>query len=309
MFQPVVILGSNAVGYRIKFRTPKDIDLLTNEETANQYLGFVKNREDINTSSKKMIYKIKDAPPIEIDITDWCTSSKDLYNLILEDPKTELVKETGLTYAYPSINVLYMLKMSHRYLKNSPHFLKTLRDIQYLRRMGAVIQPEHVEFYKKRMKITYDYKLPVLKNNTKDGFFTGDGVPYFVEHDQIHEVVTLLPQPAYKYYQTSNEQVDVSKSLFFAQPKVIQLLGGLEESLTLALERSQIPNGFKVSPKKSFDMALMKVCTSITSGWFREFCWENFDQINALYDDSYVERFKEAVRSGKVNKLMPFSVD
>jgi len=46
-----------------------------------------------------------------------------------------------------------------------------------------------------------------------------------------------------------------------------------------------------------FEMALMKVCTSITSGWFREYAWENYQKVLDLYDslgeDDYVKRFEQ----------------
>jgi hypothetical protein len=29
--------------------------------------------------------------------------------------------------------------------------------------------------------------------------------------------------------------------------------------------------------------ALDKVCTSITSGWFREFAWQNYDEVVKIY--------------------------
>jgi hypothetical protein len=68
-----------------------------------------------------------------------------------------------------------------------------------------------------------------------------------------------------------------------------------EESCVLALERSQIPFP-DASPRKSFEYALMKVCTSITSGFFREWAWEHYDDVLALYNElgenDYIERFK-----------------
>ena len=73
--------------------------------------------------------------------------------------------------------------------------------------------------------------------------------------------------------------------------------------MVLALERHQIPNDFRPHPKKSFDMALMKVCTSITSGWFREWAWENYDQVQGLFNPAYVDWFKAGVEDGTV-KLM-----
>jgi hypothetical protein len=44
----------------------------------------------------------------------------------------------------------------------------------------------------------------------------------------------------------------------------------------------------------------MKVCTSITSGWFREFAWENYDNVLDLYNDKYVEIFFNKVENKEV---------
>lgn len=40
-----------------------------------------------------------------------------------------------------SLPALLALKLSHRYLKNSPHFLKTMHDIQFLRSRGVELTP------------------------------------------------------------------------------------------------------------------------------------------------------------------------
>ncbi|WP_457832940.1 DUF7275 domain-containing protein, partial [Staphylococcus aureus] len=62
-------------------------------------------------------------------------------------------------------------------------------------------------------------------------------------------------------------------------------------------ERHQIPNNFNPDPTGSFMYALEKVCTSITSGWFREYAWENYHKIVAMHKKlgktDYVKRFKQ----------------
>lgn len=73
----------------------------------------------------------------------------------------------------------------------------------------------------------------------------------------------------------------------------------------LALERSQIPHAGNITPHASFLIALQKVCTSITSGWFREFAWEHYHEVRALYRDTYVPRFWEHARLGKVKLHSP----
>lgn len=197
-------------------------------------------------------------------------------------------------------DMLLAIKMSHRFLKNSPHFLKTMEDIKALRKAGASFDKDKdlVAWVKMREEETYNYKLPNL-NQGKDTFFNSN-FNYIYDHDTIHEAVALLPRPAYEYYKPDTDKVFCDKQKFFALPKVHQLLGVLEETYVLALERSQIPNEFKPDRKTSFLNALEKVCTSITSGWFREFAWENYDVVVSLYDERYVDWFLMALRADRI---------
>lgn len=204
-------------------------------------------------------------------------------------------------YMYASLDLLYTLKMSHRYLRNSPHFHKTMKHIKNMRKLGAKIIDE--QFYQARMKETYDYATPKLNVGKSDFFHSNFN--YIYDHDSIHRAVKLLDKPAYEYYMTENQEVHCDKDRFFAQSKAIQLLGVLEESYVLALERSQIPNEFMVRPYESFMMALEKVCTSITSGWFREFAWENFDVVTNLYNDDYITKFTNAMKDGIILPYKP----
>lgn len=198
----------------------------------------------------------------------------------------------GMTVA--PINMLYLLKMSHRYKKNSKHFLKTMEDIKLLRKAGAYIPKGWEELLKMRERETYNYGHPKLNVKSKD-FFSGDGVKYVLEHDSIHEAIAVIDGPAYKKYMHEDSEVMTSKDKFFSVDEQTRLLGVYEECCVLALERSQIPSAFSIDPAISFKTALMKVCTSITSGWFREYAWENYSTIMALYknmgENDYIERF------------------
>lgn len=246
-------------------------------------------------SGKKLIVKKDSGKIFEGEITWKGSTAATLAKLVRSDPDT--IERSG--FLIPSIHVLYMLKMSHRYLKNSPHFLKTMLDIRELRAAGAEITPRYEEFFKRREAETYSYAHPKL-NVSKDGFFTGDGVEYVYDHDSIHEAVKHLDRPAYLYYKHDDADVMCAKDKFFAADEMVRLYGVLEESYVLALERSQIPHHRKLTPRQSFEIALMKVCTSITSGWFREYAWENYELVDALYDDKYAQRFWAKVRAQKV---------
>lgn len=205
------------------------------------------------------------------------------------------------------------LKLSHRFKKNSPHFLKTMRDVQAYKAAGIVLTPELENLWlPQREAETYTYNHPKL-GVSKGEFFSGDGVRYVYDHDTIHEAVALINhwdeppldslqeptrfRPAYTFYMKDGEQVMTDMDKFFSVNEKIRLYGVYEEACVLALERSQIPFDFKPDPRYSFEMALMKVCTSITSGWFRWYAWENYDKILDLYnqlgENDYVERFKK----------------
>lgn len=225
---------------------------------------------------------------------------------------------------------LLLIKLSHRYKRNSPHFHKTMTDIYWLReKLGEnyvayfLGLPLNTEIMKLREAESYTYAHPKLNVTSKD-FFTGDGVNYVYDHDSIHLAVALdsyvqwgqpcpdgkvgclvahgkrVFSPAYTKYMKEGSEVMTSKEKFFSVPEQVRLYGVYEESCVLALERSQIPHGLGKeggpSARWSFEMALMKVCTSITSGWFREYAWEHYNEVMALYnelgEDDYIERFK-----------------
>lgn len=214
---------------------------------------------------------------------------------------------------------LLLIKMSHRYKRNSPHFLKTMSDIKFLREKIGAKDVEYwltenignVALLKAREAESYTYAHPKLNVSSKD-FFNGDGVNYVYDHDSIHEAVALISvrrnmagsrdnRPAYTYYMKDGSEVMTSKEKFFSVEERIRLYGVYEESCVLALERSQIPHGMGKeggpTARWSFEMALMKVCTSITSGWFREYAWENYQKVLDLYnelgEDDYIERFNK----------------
>jgi hypothetical protein len=98
-------------------------------------------------------------------------------------------------------------------------------------------------------------------------------------------------------------KVKASKALFEGLPEMVKLRGVLEEAQVLALERAVIPHG--TDKDKAFKIALEKVCTSVTSGWFREFAWENYDDVMNLYyteAQNYVNRFAHALERGEIKK-------
>jgi len=300
----MLLIGSAALAFVAELdREPKDADLIA---TIDEYEDFIaKHKQNLVSTypvnkGKKLIIFLKDTKPIEMEIAWPDSTAETLLNaLSMEDlPTTSFL---GQEVSVAPLHILYQLKMSHRFLKNSPHFLKTMKDIKFMRSLGAQITMP--DWLKAREVETYDYKHPKL-NVSKDDFFKKDeGVTYVYDHDSIHEAVKRYDRPAYTYFKPENSQVLCDRAMFEASSREIQLASVVEEATVLALERSQIPFKDQVTPKWSFDMALMKVCTSITSGWWRSFAYSEYDNVQALYDENYVSKFWKAVEKGVVVKL------
>lgn len=232
------------------------------------------------------------------------TSSEKLLDYAYEYCKEDRL--SGLYWATPDICLA--IKLSHRFKKNNPFFRKTMQHIRFLRNKGYGIEknPKLTEIMLQRQKETLSYNHPKL-DVSKNTFF--NDTIYTLDHDSIHRAVALADRPAYTFYMKDGSEVMTSREKFEALPEAIKLAGVYEETCVLALERSQVPNNFQnVSSEHSFMMALEKVCTSITSGWFREYAWENYHKVVHMYKtlgvNDYIDRFKK-----NQHMILPFKKD
>ncbi len=292
-------------------RKPSDIDWLGPLEhveaalTSRFPLGYALH-SIVEGNLPKHIYKCNlpggKHVMLEVEDSEASGTSQAIYGNMLFEACSYAEHPSGVTILPASFDWLLFFKESHKFKKDSPHFLKTLNDIQLLRSLGAQI-PNSV-LLSQREKQTYTNKLPNLNTTSKE-FFDYRSVPYKYVHDDIHEAIALYDKPAYLYYKPQENEVACSKDLFFAQPENIRLAGVYEESCVLALERSLVPGNFKTHPDKAFTMAREKVCTSITSGWFREYAYRNYYNVLSFYYKSggsqYVRRFQKALDSGTIS--------
>lgn len=238
----------------------------------------------------------KFAGHIEIDIA-WTGS--------LDAELIQIVEENGLHKdGYVTPEVCLALKLTHRYLRNSPHFIKTMRDIQAIRAMGYSVPECLKDWCKRREEETLNHKHPNLNQSKKD-FFDTPGVTYKYDHDSLHLAVARFKTPCYNYFKPDESEVLCSKEFFNQCDEDVKLGSVVEESIVLALERCLIPNAFKHNHRGVFLYALQKVCTSIASGWWREYAWENYDNAIELFDKHYsgfVDKFIDGVYDGVIVK-------
>lgn len=118
---------------------------------------------------------------------------------------------------------------------------------------------------------------PPKLNVVKDEFFTSN-VKYVFDHDSLHLAVSYPLKPAYQAITSGEVMADKAKWNALNYDEKLRCV--IEEASVLALERAIIPHfylnrGFN-GVRWSYKHALFKVCTTITSGWFREFAIENY---------------------------------
>jgi hypothetical protein len=282
----ILYIGSYARKIHGEDVAPKDIDLIADYESIKK---FAKER-DIKTfypiEDGKKIFMRKGKQIYEAEVAYTGSLAEELLELVKHDPNS-IVFENTIAASY---DLLYTLKMSHRYLKNSPHFKKTKDDIIFFRSIGCTIPEIYQDWFIRREKATYFYRHPNL-NQDKGSFFDTPGVTYKYDHDSIHQAIAILGKSAYTYFMKEGEEVACDQNKFNESTQFTKLAAVVEESCVLAIERSLVPFPGKMNPREAFLFALEKVCTSITSGWFREFAWENYYHAINLFDRLYRNYF------------------
>ncbi len=297
----MILIGSKAIKFHVpEWREPLDSDLVGTYEEVERYQRIMKPKVCYPINSGSSVFmKASDTPSAKGQITEievaWEGSrAEKLIKFVESDPETK----EWWNVKIPSLDVLYMLKCSHKYKKDSPHFLKTLRDIQALEKLGCKIREEHIEFFKERERDTYTNVLPKLNQSKVDFFDNSNGI-YSLDHDGIHWAVKHLDKPAYEYFKPDSAEVMTSKEMFFACSREVQLYAAYEEICVLSLERAIHPFPH-VDKRAAFDKAHMKLATSISSGWFRKFVYDEYDAIQSMYNVEYVDRFYEALNNGQI---------
>jgi hypothetical protein len=307
----MILIGSRATAIRnpdLLAKQPVDFDFVC---TQYEYASWMeRNSHKINITKTYFLpefnkHIVEGDTNLEFEIITPGSSNELLNNIVVNSTDT-IETQFGLI---PNLNTLFTIKSSHKFKKfnnSAAGFYKTALDYHMMKNAGATITPELIDFHALRQKETLNYKHPSLAQS-KDNFFKDEAISYVYDHDTIHEAVKIGEHPAYTYYLKDNEEVSCDMKKFFACSEHIRMCGVLEETMVLALERSQIPFKDLWSPEQSFNFALAKVCTSITSGRFREYSFQNV--FNALklypkYCKDYLDKFNSALHN---NRIKPFT--
>lgn len=179
---------------------------------------------------------------------------------------------------------LMLLKKAH--LHRNLGFEKHIRDYHALKTLFSdKVTDMHLsataELRRQTIKAFGD-RTPSL-NKSKSDFFD-DYVTKVYDHDDIHRATCYGDTPLFERLKPAGENsVWCSKSLWGELSHEDKIKCVREEGFVIAIERFLLPAYLAQKPVMpqifAFDKAITKICTTLTSGWFREFAQENWPEI------------------------------
>lgn len=155
------------------------------------------------------------------------------------------------------------------------------------------------EFIEGRKVLTYKEfgnRHPKLKQSNED--FFDDNVEKVYDHDYLHELYAYGDRPMFEKLKYRGEESSAwcSRDLWENLSLSDKVKCVAEETYVIATERFLVPNQWNYNPKYAYYQALRKVCTTLTSGWFRDFALDNFPQVWDHYDANRINKVKEQLK-------------
>lgn len=305
----MLIVGSKALNYHYPElkREVKDIDVIGTSSDIKYLINSLNPERIRETDSITTLFNIQrpneffNTNNVEILNADNSEALREYVKFDTQDGKLG----NGLRYASPE--VLLSLKKSHIHFPIK--FEKHIQDYNFLlSKLGEdkLSQITKINFRETEKRVG-ELKTPSLKKSTMNFFGQSDGyVKYFYIHDDIHRVMSHYDRPIYEDMQVDSTSAWCEKDMWnrFSFEKKAKCV--LEEAYVISLERKIIPMlngcGTIISSKKAFYWAIMRICTNLCSGWFRQFATDNYTEIVKYYNPDYVKKFLKAESDGKITK-------
>lgn len=224
------------------------------------------------------------------------------YNMRMYSVPSDLTLN-GVSLDVISLDGLRLIKRSHlwreyNFEKHMCHYVKHI--MPSISRLGTRpydltawnwLLEERISLTKKAFPQTN----PKL-NVTKDDFFD-DYVVKKYDHDLLHEIVSYYDKPMYSLLQDGTDSVWCSKSKWDELEHFQKCYCVAEEAYVIAAERFLIRSDWKKSKRISFIWAMNKICTTLTSGWFRDFAIDNYAHIlDNVYDEARLNKLQRTLK-------------
>lgn len=297
-------IGLEKVGQGLK-RVPTDFDIIARHKDAEELIskaGLVIVKE----SPEKVLTKAPDGRFVEIELV-YSNQSSWLYTQWADTMAVlDQAEFYGAKMGVAPLEMLYSIKRAHRHSPNKFH--KHVKDYNLLRDLldGKDAFPRVTALRYKETMEREKLRTPSLNKSTTAFFDDKVSNRTFV-HDQIHEVMAFGERPMFEKIKIDPDKVACSKEKFFALTGEQRDQCVQEEAYVIALERGIIPMLFEgekmVTPIDAYKWALMRICTTLCSGWFREYALESYDNLMLRYNWTYTNKFLKAVEEGRIERI------
>lgn len=319
----MIIIGSRALSSyfeieKFEQRLKKsDFDVIMSYEDffnwCNQFKDdivemFPKSHNKYNVKIMKNGKKIQ----YEIELGFENTSSLYLLDNIEEVTDNTLIDNFGIKWHCLSLPYLMLMKKSHLYFP--VHFFKNINDYHFIKEhIGEVNENDIMKtFFNLRKKEAVEkfknrYSTPKLNMSNEDFFkISGKSKGRVFIHDDLHKIVQHFDKPIYEMLKHKNKSnlAWCEKDLFFNLPFEYQIKCVQEEAYVIALERYIIP---KIGEYENlfwcYERALMRICTTLCSGFFRDFAFENYPKILKSYSKDFYDKFIFAYKNNIIKPM------
>lgn len=306
----MLLIGSQAAKFHFpEFSHNRDWDVIgTISEIANWVKTYKQEIISYKYNENKTKISIKTQNrKFEFEIVEPNSSSE----LFCEINKTVKLEE----FYVASPNSLKLIKRSH--LTHPIHWEKNIEDYHFLKtKIKKHPSEKELEAFEKRKK-EIDLRIGKIKTNlnmsNEDFFKKSSKIGRIYNHDDLHKVTCFYANPLYEFLKKDKTKAKIDKEMFFNLLYLDQIRTVQEECFAIALERKIIPElekgnfgnlgfcGGNLDREKAFMYALKRICTNLTSGWFRDFAIENYPKIKDFQVD-YVEKFTTAIKNNIITK-------
>ena len=161
------------------------------------------------------------------------------------------------------------------------------------------------ELLKERTALTYKMfpqATPNL-NQTVEQFFT-DGVKKVHNHDYLHSLFAYSIQPMYSRLQTDSTKAWCSRELWDGLTHIEQLQCVAEEAYVISTERFLVPKNWEYPMKLAYMQSLGKICTTLCSGYFRDFAIDHYPEVFGLFNKKKFLEVKEKLETADSSNVI-----
>lgn len=127
---------------------------------------------------------------------------------------------------------------------------------------------------------------------SKEAFFD-DAVRKVYDHDYLHELYAHYDKPLYTQLlrEEGNAWCEKDKWLLLSHDDKLKCIQ--EEAYVIATERFLVRNNWDYPMKLAYLKALGKICTTLCSGYFRNYSIDHYPELVQNYNESKIQQVKQ----------------